>query len=59
MCVCASPQVIRQEGLSRVTSTCSLYDLLKYDNPDGDTHLTLQEMYSAFGESENLHLQRR
>ncbi|XP_056457142.1 follistatin-related protein 5 [Gadus chalcogrammus] len=41
-------QVIRQEGLSRLTSTCSLYDLLKYDDPDGDAHLTLQEVYSAF-----------
>ncbi|CAL8261592.1 unnamed protein product [Lota lota] len=41
-------QVIKQEGLSRVTSTCSLYDLLKYDNLNGDAHLTLREMYSAF-----------
>lgn len=41
-------QVIQQEGLSRDTSTCSLYDLLKYDNQDADDHLTLQEMYLAF-----------
>ncbi|KAG7256017.1 hypothetical protein CRUP_038888, partial [Coryphaenoides rupestris] len=41
-------QVIKQEGLSRAGSSCSLYDLLKYDSADADGRLTLREMFSAF-----------
>lgn len=45
----ASCQVIKQEGLSKDASECTLFDLLKYNDIDDDEHLTREEFYSAFG----------
>lgn len=43
-------QVIKQEGLSRTTSECTLFDLFKYNDVNDDEHLTKDEFYAAFGE---------
>ncbi|XP_045885960.1 follistatin-related protein 5 [Micropterus dolomieu] len=44
-------QVIKQEGLSKDVSECTLFDLLKYNDVNDDEHLTKEEFYTAFGES--------
>ncbi|XP_044286743.1 follistatin-related protein 5 isoform X3 [Varanus komodoensis] len=41
-------QVIKQDELSKDLSDCSLFDLLKYDDYNGDKHLGLEEFYRAF-----------
>ncbi|XP_035282386.1 follistatin-related protein 5 isoform X3 [Anguilla anguilla] len=41
-------QIIKQEGLARDGSECTLFDLLKYDDVDDDEHLTKDEFYRAF-----------
>nr|XP_044987207.1 follistatin-related protein 5 isoform X2 [Jaculus jaculus] len=41
-------QVIKQEELGRDLSGCTLYDLLKFDDFNGDKHLALEELYRAF-----------
>ncbi|XP_026855092.1 follistatin-related protein 5 isoform X2 [Electrophorus electricus] len=41
-------QVIKQEGLSKSASECTLFDLLKYNDIDDDEHLTKDEFYAAF-----------
>lgn len=41
-------QVVKQEGLSKDSSDCSLFDLLKYDDVNDDEFLTRDEFYSAF-----------
>ncbi|XP_075054165.1 follistatin-related protein 5 isoform X2 [Mixophyes fleayi] len=41
-------QVIRQESFGRTLYECSLFDLLKYDDYNGDKHLSLDEFYRAF-----------
>ncbi|XP_066574137.1 follistatin-related protein 5 isoform X3 [Amia ocellicauda] len=41
-------QVIKQEGLAKEASGCTLFDLLKYDDRDADKHLTQDEFYAAF-----------
>ncbi|XP_072290890.1 follistatin-related protein 5 [Eucyclogobius newberryi] len=41
-------QVIKQEGLSKEKSDCSLFDLLKYNDMNDDEHLTKEEFYTAF-----------
>ncbi|KAF3694180.1 Follistatin-related protein 5 Follistatin-like protein 5 Precursor [Channa argus] len=41
-------QVIKQEGLSKDVSECTLFDLLKYNDVDDDEHLTKEEFYTAF-----------
>lgn len=43
-------KVIKQEGLSKDISECTLFDLLKYNDVDDDEHLTNEEFYTAFGE---------
>ncbi|CAB1325612.1 unnamed protein product, partial [Coregonus sp. 'balchen'] len=43
-------QVIKQEGLSKDVSECTLFDLLKYNDINDDEHLTKAEFYTAFGE---------
>ncbi|XP_026115214.1 follistatin-related protein 5-like, partial [Carassius auratus] len=43
-------QVIKQEGLSRTASECTLFDLFKYNDVNDDEHLTREEFYVAFGE---------
>lgn len=43
-------QVIKQEGLSRTASECTLFDLFKYNDVNDDEHLTREEFYAAFGE---------
>lgn len=40
--------VIKQEGLSKEPSECTLFDLLKYNDMNSDQHLTRQEFYTAF-----------
>ncbi|KAI1887734.1 hypothetical protein AGOR_G00193410 [Albula goreensis] len=40
--------IIKQEGLGKDISDCSLFDLLKYDDDNGDKHLTKEEFYTAF-----------
>ncbi len=42
-------QVIKQEGLSRTASECTLFDLFKYNDINDDEHLTIEEFYAAFG----------
>ncbi len=42
-------QVIKQEGLSRTASECTLFDLFKYNDVNDDEHLTIEEFYAAFG----------
>ncbi|CAB1423719.1 unnamed protein product [Pleuronectes platessa] len=42
-------QVIKQEGLSKDFSECTLFDLLKYNDVNDDEHLTKEEFYTAFG----------
>ncbi|MBN3295454.1 FSTL5 protein, partial [Amia calva] len=44
----AALQVIKQEGLAKEASGCTLFDLLKYDDRDADKHLTQDEFYAAF-----------
>uniref|UniRef100_A0A8C2ZB79 Follistatin-like 5 n=1 Tax=Cyclopterus lumpus TaxID=8103 RepID=A0A8C2ZB79_CYCLU len=39
--------VIKQEGLSKDVSECTLFDLLKYNDVDDDEHLTKDEFYTA------------
>uniref|UniRef100_A0A3B4TZC3 Follistatin-like 5 n=1 Tax=Seriola dumerili TaxID=41447 RepID=A0A3B4TZC3_SERDU len=41
-------QVIKQEGLSKDFSECTLFDLLKYNDVNDDEHLTKDEFYTAF-----------
>ncbi|XP_073197610.1 follistatin-related protein 5 isoform X7 [Lepidochelys kempii] len=41
-------QVIKQDELGKDLSDCSLFDLLKYDDYNGDKHLLLEEFYRAF-----------
>uniref|UniRef100_A0A8C2JI36 Follistatin-like 5 n=1 Tax=Cyprinus carpio TaxID=7962 RepID=A0A8C2JI36_CYPCA len=41
-------QVVKQEGLSRTTSECTLFDLFKYNDVNDDEHLTREEFYTAF-----------
>ncbi|OCT99655.1 follistatin-related protein 5 isoform X1 [Xenopus laevis] len=41
-------QVVKQDGLSKVLHDCSLFDLIKYDDYNGDKHLGLDEFYRAF-----------
>ena len=49
---CASVlKVMKQEGLSKDLTECSLFDLLKYNDVNDDEHLTREEFYTAFGES--------
>lgn len=43
-------QVIKQEGMSRTASECTLFDLFKYNDVNDDEHLTREEFYAAFGE---------
>lgn len=43
-------QVIKQEGLSRTASECTLFDLFKFNDVTDDEHLTREEFYAAFGE---------
>lgn len=45
-----SLKVIKQEGLSKDISECTLFDLLKYNDVNNDEHLTKEEFYTAFGE---------
>lgn len=45
-----SLKVIKQEGLSKDISECTLFDLLKYNDVNDDEHLTKEEFYTAFGE---------
>ncbi|XP_068571321.1 follistatin-related protein 5 [Cebidichthys violaceus] len=40
-------QVIKQEGLSKDVSECTLFDLLKYNDVDDDERLTKDEFYTA------------
>ncbi|XP_073500588.1 follistatin-related protein 5 isoform X2 [Phyllobates terribilis] len=40
-------QVIRQEGFGKNMYECSLFDLIKYDDFNGDKHLSLDEFYRA------------
>lgn len=47
-------KVIKQEGLSKDVSECTLFDLLKYNDVNDDEHLTKEEFYTAFGEFESL-----
>ncbi|MGH0162496.1 UNVERIFIED_CONTAM: hypothetical protein FKN15_042872 [Acipenser sinensis] len=42
-------QVIKQEGLAKDLSECTLFDLLKYDDYNGDKHLSKEEFYRSFG----------
>ncbi|XP_056113215.1 follistatin-related protein 5 isoform X1 [Rhinichthys klamathensis goyatoka] len=41
-------QVIKQEGLSRTASECTLFDLFKFNDVTDDEHLTREEFYAAF-----------
>ncbi|XP_028815553.1 follistatin-related protein 5 isoform X2 [Denticeps clupeoides] len=41
-------QVIKQEGLNKAGTECTLFDLLKYSDVDNDEHLTKEELYAAF-----------
>nr|XP_028599378.1 follistatin-related protein 5 isoform X3 [Podarcis muralis] len=41
-------KVIKQDELGKDLSDCSLFDLLKYDDYNGDKHLGLEEFYRAF-----------
>lgn len=45
-----SLKVIKQEGLSKDFSECTLFDLLKYNDVNDDERLTKDEFYTAFGE---------
>ncbi|KAG7458761.1 hypothetical protein MATL_G00224060 [Megalops atlanticus] len=40
--------IIKQEQLAKDISDCTLFDLLKYDDDNGDKHLTKEEFYTAF-----------
>ncbi|XP_053315992.1 follistatin-related protein 5 isoform X2 [Spea bombifrons] len=42
-------QVIKQEGIGKSLYECSLFNLVKYDDYNGDKHLSLEEFYRAFG----------
>ncbi|XP_064104543.1 follistatin-related protein 5-like [Macrobrachium nipponense] len=41
-------QVSEMEEVSRLAEECSLVDMLRYDDGDGDGHLSLNEFYTAF-----------
>ncbi|XP_056417492.1 follistatin-related protein 5 [Hyla sarda] len=41
-------QVMRQEGFGKNLYECSLFDLIKFDDFNGDKHLSLDEFYRAF-----------
>ncbi|KAG8453867.1 hypothetical protein GDO86_000481 [Hymenochirus boettgeri] len=41
-------QVIKQDGLGKMLHDCTLYDLVRYDDYNGDKHLSLDEFYQAF-----------
>ncbi|MEE6461096.1 hypothetical protein FKM82_001194 [Ascaphus truei] len=41
-------QVIKQYGIGKELYDCSLFDLVKYDDYNGDKHLALDEFYRAF-----------
>uniref|UniRef100_A0A8C9SRB5 Follistatin-like 5 n=1 Tax=Scleropages formosus TaxID=113540 RepID=A0A8C9SRB5_SCLFO len=41
-------QIIKQQGLAKDKSQCTLFDLLKYDDGNGDQHLSKEEFYKAF-----------
>ncbi|XP_066042144.1 follistatin-related protein 5 isoform X2 [Chamaea fasciata] len=41
-------QVIKRDELGKEPSDCSVFDLLKYDDYNGDKHLALEELYRAF-----------
>ncbi|XP_066987827.1 follistatin-related protein 5-like isoform X2 [Macrobrachium rosenbergii] len=41
-------QVSEMEEVSRLAEECSLVDMLRYDDTDGDGHLSLNEFYTAF-----------
>uniref|UniRef100_A0A669CVD4 Follistatin-like 5 n=1 Tax=Oreochromis niloticus TaxID=8128 RepID=A0A669CVD4_ORENI len=43
-----SLKVIKQEGLSKDISECTLFDLLKYNDVNDDERLTKEEFYTAF-----------
>uniref|UniRef100_A0A674MJ52 Follistatin-like 5 n=1 Tax=Takifugu rubripes TaxID=31033 RepID=A0A674MJ52_TAKRU len=43
-----SLKVIKQEGLFKDVSECTLFDLLKYNDVNDDEHLTKEEFYTAF-----------
>ena len=45
-----SLKVIKQEGLSKDVSECTLFDLLKYNDANDDEHLTKEEFYTALSE---------
>uniref|UniRef100_A0A672FR27 Follistatin-like 5 n=1 Tax=Salarias fasciatus TaxID=181472 RepID=A0A672FR27_SALFA len=42
------PPVIKQEGLNKDASDCTLFDLLKYNDVNDDERLTREEFYTAF-----------
>ncbi|XP_066987831.1 follistatin-related protein 5-like isoform X4 [Macrobrachium rosenbergii] len=44
-------QVSEMEEVSRLAEECSLVDMLRYDDTDGDGHLSLNEFYTAFSVS--------
>ncbi|EMP24953.1 Follistatin-related protein 5 [Chelonia mydas] len=52
-------QVIKQDELGKDLSDCSLFDLLKYDDYNGDKHLLLEEFYRAFGKHPETEINRR
>ncbi|KAJ8399279.1 hypothetical protein AAFF_G00413170 [Aldrovandia affinis] len=39
--------IIKQDGLGQDISDCTLFDLLKYDDDNGDKHLSKEEFYTA------------
>ena len=45
-----NPQVSSstEEELRKLTGSCSLLDMLRFDDPSGDDHLSLNEFYAAF-----------
>lgn len=44
-------QVSQAEEVSRLAEECSLVDMLRYDDPNDDGHLSLNEFYTAFSVS--------
>ncbi|KAF4799491.1 Follistatin-related protein 4 [Turdus rufiventris] len=48
-CICkVCSKVIKRDELGKEPSDCSVFDLLKYDDYNGDKHLALEEFYRAF-----------
>uniref|UniRef100_A0A8C5P8S1 Follistatin like 5 n=1 Tax=Leptobrachium leishanense TaxID=445787 RepID=A0A8C5P8S1_9ANUR len=41
-------QVMKQDGIGKPLYECSLFDLVKYDDYNGDKRLVLEEFYRAF-----------